>query len=127
MEKHPLALPVEKPKENRTTNFGMKKPVKRCTTGATTKKCSCKPAGFDRKVTAGGQIQAQRQPRQILRTIVLPNEQINTLQVEVEKLRKLNEEQRALFEQEIVGLKEDRRAREEEMRIKYVDRIHLGW
>lgn len=72
-------------------------------------------------MTAGGQIQAQRQPRQILRTIVLPNEQINTLQVEVENLRKLNEEQRALYEQEIIGLKEDRRAREEEMRIKYVD------
>jgi len=68
------------------------------------------------------QLQAQRQPRQILRTIVLPNEQINTLQVEIEKLRLLNEEQRALYEQEILALKEDRRAREEEMRIKYVDR-----
>ena len=73
------------------------------------------------KVVAKTQIQAQRQPRQILRTIVLPNEQINTLQVEVDNLRKINEEQKALYEQEIVGLKEDRRAREEEMRLKYVD------
>jgi len=64
---------------------------------------------------------SQRQPRQILRTIVLPNEQVNTLQVEIEKLRALNEEQKALFGQEIIGLKEDRIAREEEMRIKYID------
>jgi len=75
------------------------------------------------KVVGKPQLQAQRQPRQILRTIVLPNEQINTLQVEVENLRKINEEQKALYEQEITGLKEDRRAREEEMRLKYVDCI----
>ena len=74
------------------------------------------------KVVGKPQLQTQRQPRQILRTIVLPNEQINTLQVEVENLRKINEEQKALYEQEIIGLKEDRRAREEEMRLKYVDR-----
>ncbi len=42
--------------------------------------------------------------------------------MEIEKLRALNEQQKALYEQEIVGLKEDRRAREEEMRIKFVDR-----
>lgn len=105
VQKHPLVMATDK------VNMAKK------TKGSTLKKTT---AVAKKPTTA--QLQVQRQPRQILRTIVLPNEQINTLQVEVEKLRALNEEQRALFEQEIVGLKEDRRAREEEMRIKYVDR-----
>ena len=66
-----------------------------------------------------------KQPRQILRTIVLPNDKINSLQVEVENLRRENEEQRLRYEKVISQLKQDRRAREEEMRLKYVDRMNL--
>jgi len=79
-----------------------------------------------KKVIGKNQLQAQRQPRQILRTVVLPNEQINSLQIEVENLRRINEEQKLLYEQEIEGLKEDRRVREEEMNLKYQDRKSIN-
>jgi hypothetical protein len=74
-----------------------------------------------KKIIGKNQLQVQRQPRQKLRTVVLPNEQINSLQIEVENLRRINEEQRLLYEQEIEGLKEDQRIREEEMNLKYQD------
>ena len=79
-----------------------------------------------KKICGKPQLQAQRQPRQVLRTVVLPNEQINALQVEVENLRKINEEQKNLYEQEISGLKEDQRIREQEMKIKYDDSIYVN-
>lgn len=74
-----------------------------------------------KKVVGKVQLQAQRQPRQVLRTVVLPNEQITSLQVEVENLSRINDEQRQLHEQQLTGLKEDRRVREEEMKLKYED------
>ena len=59
--------------------------------------------------------------KQILRTIILPNEKVIEFQQDVERLKQLNQDQNDLYEKEINGLKEDRRRREEKMRVKYID------
>eukprot|EP00826_Nyctotherus_ovalis_P008352 TRINITY_DN12158_c0_g2_i3.p1 TRINITY_DN12158_c0_g2~~TRINITY_DN12158_c0_g2_i3.p1 ORF type:complete len:411 (-),score=166.25 TRINITY_DN12158_c0_g2_i3:227-1459(-) len=74
-----------------------------------------------KKVVGKVQLQAQRQPRQVLRTVVLPNEQITSLQLEVENLRQINNEHKWLYEQQLASLKEDQMVREEEMKLKYED------
>jgi hypothetical protein len=57
-------------------------------------------------------------PRNILRTIYLPNEEANSIGMEVDNLKKQLDYEKALTQGEMSALKEDRRIREEEWRIK---------
>ncbi len=57
----------------------------------------------------------------VIKTVILPNEDINRLGVEGEELRSHLYTAKALFEEAIVGYERDRRIRQEEFRLKEDD------
>ena len=57
-------------------------------------------------------------PKHVIKTVYLPNEQMNTMAMEVETLRKQLEQEHAIHESEIEALKEDRRVREHEYKLR---------
>lgn len=56
-------------------------------------------------------------PKHVIKTVYLPNEQMNTLALEVDTLRKQLEQEHALHSSALQALQEDRRVREHEYRL----------
>lgn len=57
--------------------------------------------------------------KNVIKTIYLPNEQMNSVALEAENLRRQLEQEREAYTSEVKGLREELRTREEEMRKRY--------
>jgi len=91
--------------------------VSKSTTASSPKKPSSSAAPRNKK----GEVPKNMKSKSVIKTVILPNEDVNRLGLESEELQPFLRDQQALFEQTARGYEKDRILREQEFRLKEVE------